>query len=490
MPARPSHSADDDVPRPGDHARRILETSPFPILLVSLVGVVLLTALAPSLVVGDTWLGLMAGREIAEHGLPSVDEITILGAGRTWTDQQWLAHLLFYAVHGLAGIRGIVLVGVALVLVALSLAFATARTSGATSRSTFLIGALAVLAGPWGWTLRAQVTALPLFAGLLWVLVDAGRRGVRRRTLVALPLLVLWANLHGSVVLGAMLTVALAVVELAARRARGEAASIALVLVVTAPLCVFASPYGWKLAAYYDRMLVDAPFAEILREWQWSRPSGTTALLWILAAVTVLLLALTRCRRRLVPFELVALGITLAGAIQAVRGVIWFALAAAAILPAALDGLIARPDIVAPRLNRMLAVASIVAALIAFVVAAGRSSSWYERRWPEAQVEAVRAATRDPATRLLPTDHTADWLLWRIPDLRGRVAYDARYELLDDAAIDAIARFGRREGAWTRLSDPYRVVIVDEPAHLAALTAEPGARVVQRSGATAVIVRR
>jgi hypothetical protein len=450
----------------------------------------MLTALAPSIVVGDTWLGLMAGREIAEHGLPSVDEITILGAGRTWTDQQWLAHLLFYAAHGLAGIRGVVLVGVALVLVALSLAFATARASGATSRSTFLIGALAVLAGPWGWTLRAQVMALPLFAGLIWVLVDASRRGVRRRTLVALPLLVLWANLHGSVVLGAMLTVALAVVELAARRARGEAAWIAGALVVTAPLCVLASPYGWKLAAYYDLMLVDAPFAGILREWQWSRPSGTTALFWILTAVTVLVLALARCRRRLVPFELVALGLTLAGAIQAVRGVIWFALAAAAILPAALDGLLARPDVVAPRFNRMVALVSLVAALAAFVVAAGRPSSWYQRRWPEEQVEAVRAATRDPAARLLPTDRTADWLLWRIPDLRGRVAYDARYELLDDAAIAAIARFGRREGAWRQLSDPYTVVIVDQPAQLAALAAEPGTSVVQRSGATAVLVRR
>ncbi|HEY1317704.1 MAG TPA: hypothetical protein VGF10_10830, partial [Gaiella sp.] len=243
--------------------RRVLETSPFPILLVSLVGIVLLTVFGPSLVVGDTWLTLMAGREVVEHGLPSTETITLLGQGATWTDQQWLAQVVFYAAHGLAGMRAVVLLDVLLVLLALAFATATARTSGASSRSTFLLGLLAVIAGPWGWTIRAQSAALPLYAGALWLLVDASRRGVRRRTLLVLPVLVLWANLHGSVVLGAGLTVLLAVVELV--RAR-RLAWTPVALLVLAPLCVLASPYGWKLVDYYDLMLVDAPFAPILRE--------------------------------------------------------------------------------------------------------------------------------------------------------------------------------------------------------------------------------
>ena len=36
-----------------------------------LVGIVLLSVFAPSIVVGDTWLTLMAGREVVEHGLPA-----------------------------------------------------------------------------------------------------------------------------------------------------------------------------------------------------------------------------------------------------------------------------------------------------------------------------------------------------------------------------------------------------------------------------------
>jgi len=217
-------------PVAGSAIRRALETSPFPILLVCLVGVVLLSVFAPAIVVGDTWLTLMAGREVVENGLPHTEHLTVLGEGRTWTDQQWLAQVVFYAAHGLAGMRAVILLGIAFVLLALGFAFATARTGGASSRSTFVIGCLAILAGPWGWTLRAQTAALPLFAGVLWLLVDAGRRGVRNRTLLVLPLLVLWANLHGSVVLGAGLAVLLGLVELVRAR-RLEWIPLALVVV-------------------------------------------------------------------------------------------------------------------------------------------------------------------------------------------------------------------------------------------------------------------
>jgi hypothetical protein len=464
--------------------RRVLETSPFPILLVSLVGIVLLSVFGPSLVVGDTWLTLMAGREVVEHGLPSTETLTVLGQGATWTDQQWLAQVVFYAAHGLAGMRAVVLLDVLLVLLALAFVMATARTSGASSRSTFLVGLLAVLAGPWGWTIRAQTVALPLYAAALWLLVDASRRGIRRRTLLVLPLLVLWANLHGSVVLGAALTVLLALVELV--RAR-RLSWLPVALAVLAPLCVLASPYGTKLVDYYDLMLVDAPFASILREWQWSSPSGTTALFWLLAVVAVAVLALGRCRRRLTTYELLVLAVTFIGAVQAVRGVIWFALACAAILPVALDGVLTKADVDAPKVNRVISLTALGGLAAAILVFLSHSASWYVSDWPEQRVAAIQAVTRDPATRLYATDGTADWLLWRIPDLRGRVAYDVRFELYDQDDLDRFVQYGTRRGDWTSLVDGYRVVIVDDAAHLRGLRAEPGAKVVYRDDEIAVV---
>jgi hypothetical protein len=469
---------------------RILETSPFPILLVSLVGILLLTAFAPSIVVGDTWLTLMAGREVVDHGLPETETLTILGQGATWTDQQWLAQVVFYAAHELAGMRAVVLFGIVLVLLALSLATATARTSGASSRSTFVVGLLAVLAGPWGWTLRAQTTALPFFAGTLWLLVDGSRRGIRNRTLLVLPLLVVWANLHGSVVLGATLTVLLGVVDVVRRR---RLAWRPVALALLGPLCVLASPYGTKLIAYYDLMLVDAPFAPILREWQWSKPDATTALFWLLALVAIALLAMRRCRMRLTAYELAVLAVTFVGAVQAVRGVIWFALAAAAILPVALDGVLTKQDVVAPKVNRIISLAALAGLALALVSFLARPSTWFVSEWPEQQVEAVRAATRDPFVRLFATDGTADWFLWRIPDLRGRLAYEVRFELYDQATLDRIVRYNAREGTdWDAILDGYDVVVVEGPANGPAarpLLAEPGSRVIYHDDELTVMAR-
>ena len=55
---------------------------------------------------------------------------------------------------------------------------------------------------PWSWQLRAQALALPLFI-LVLELASADVRRPTPRMFLALPLVALWANIHGSVLLGA-----------------------------------------------------------------------------------------------------------------------------------------------------------------------------------------------------------------------------------------------------------------------------------------------
>jgi hypothetical protein len=279
----------------------------------------------------------------------------------------------------------------------------------------------------------------------------------------------------------------LGLVEMA--RAR-RLAWIPLALLVLSPLCVLATPYGWDIVAYYKLMLVDAPFAPILREWQWSSPSGTTALFWLLALAAAGTLALRRCRSRVTFYELAVLVLTFAGAVQAVRGVIWFALAAAAILPVALDGLFTKADVAAPRVNRIISLAALAGLALATLAFVARPASWFVSEWPEARVAAVREATRDPNVRVWATDGTADWLLWRIPDLRGRLAYDVRFELYDKPTLDRIVDYGSRKGEWRRSLGGYRVVIVDGPGHLETFAAEPGTAVTYRDDEIAILERR
>jgi hypothetical protein len=91
-----------------------------------------------------------------------------------------------------------------------------------------------------------------------WLLIVESRAPSRRIYLV-FPLLVVWANVHGSVLFGAGLTM-LAGATLAWEQLRTPAAlrvrhwlGRAAVLVAGPLVCIFASPYGFSLASYYDR---------------------------------------------------------------------------------------------------------------------------------------------------------------------------------------------------------------------------------------------
>ena len=79
--------------------RRIAEEEYILIVLLAGFGLIFLLIFPPALVVNDSWLNLMAGREVVENGLPSRDEITVYGLGATWTDQQWLAQIFMYGVY-------------------------------------------------------------------------------------------------------------------------------------------------------------------------------------------------------------------------------------------------------------------------------------------------------------------------------------------------------------------------------------------------------
>src|SRR5205809_967223 len=79
-----------------------------------------------------------------------------------------------------------------------------ARRAGASPRSVALVALLPLCVAPWVLQLRTQTLALPLFVAVYGLLAADSRRPSLRVWLV-FPLLVLWGNLHGSVVLGAML---------------------------------------------------------------------------------------------------------------------------------------------------------------------------------------------------------------------------------------------------------------------------------------------
>jgi hypothetical protein len=97
-----------------------------------------------------------------------------------------------------------------------------------------------------------------------------------------------------------------------------------------------------------------------------------------------------------------------------------------------------------------------------------------------------------PDDRVFAPDRFSDWMLFRIPELRGRVAYDVRFELYDRDFFDRLGEYGGETTPdWKSFADGYRIVIVDEmrKSHTADFLEEPGARVVYRDDAVTVIAR-
>jgi hypothetical protein len=457
-----------------------------PLLLLALA----LLAEAPARITGDTWFDLVAGRDIVRHGLPHHDRLMAFTAGTQWQDQQWLAHVSAYGLDLLGGLRLVSLVDACLLVGALLIAMVAARRLGGSPTWTTAIGApvmLLLLPTP----ARSQTFAMPLFAALIWLLARDARQADRRIWLV-LPLLALWANLHGSVLLGSALVLLRCAIGIGiavrARHARGVRRALALAL--AALLAPFASPYGLSLFQYYRATVTSGGFHDLIAEWAGTTFRGSPAF-FVVAAVAIV--CLVRPEVKLGLFDALALVVLALAGLDTARNVVWLPIAAVVLLPPALARWSPEP-VSRSRLRPVLAVLALAGALGVGVLAAGLSSSSLESGWPTAEGNAVAvAAARDPGLRVVSDAGYADWLLWQHPELRGRIAFDVRFELLGERGLKHMAHLQQAAGpGWNRPFEGYRLALwkrAANPELVASLLAEPGARVLAQTDGVYAIAR-
>jgi hypothetical protein len=443
----------------------------------------------------DTWLGIVTGRDVWHSGIPRHETLTALAQGRRWVDQQWLSQLAMYTVQRVGGLGLLGVVHVALTAGSVAAATVAARRLGASAASVILIlppCALLVLGG--GFEVRTQAYAYPFFVAVLYLL-SSDSRSPSRRIYWTLPLLVLWANLHGSASLGAGL-VALRGLTLAWERR--SVRTRPLVLICGAPLCLLATPYGMAVIDYYHDTLFNGQFRKLVTEW---RPVTDTEILAVpfFVVAGILLWSIGRNAGRLTAWERWALIALMAAGVTALRNVTWFALAALIFGAVSIDAGVRRRmgerDLTRLRFNRLLAVCAAVAVVAQAIITLTAADSRFTDRYPDGALAAVRSATAaDGALRVYSDEKYSDWLLWRDPALRGRVAYDARFELLTHTELKRVAELGSVIGLdWKRNARGYRLMVLDEAGTARAAKAlqrEPGVRTLFRGDNTLVLLRR
>lgn len=158
------------------------------------------------LIDGDVWWHIRAGEAVLRTAaLPQVDTWSIVGAGRAWTSQDWLANVLLATGNSLGqwGQTGLSFLFGAITVLAFWILWRAialrVREIGWASRVVWLSIGLA-LAGP-VMGVRVQVLDLLMASIVIWIcwryLVDP-----RRRWLIGLPLVAaVWANLHAGWIL-------------------------------------------------------------------------------------------------------------------------------------------------------------------------------------------------------------------------------------------------------------------------------------------------
>lgn len=402
------------------------------------------------------WLAAVGSAIADGHLVHAVPFATAPTSG--WVNAPVLGELVFHWLWALLGDRGLVLAQAVAVLagfVTLARGLRREVAVGAAAAAVLffvLVGSLPALL-----VARNQLFSLILFP-LLLLLLERESRDPSRRIWLAVPLLALWANLHGAVLVGYAL---LAVYIVVARRR-----AFPVLLAATLALC--ATPELWHTPRYYAS--VSENEAARLGVGLWS-PLGTSPadLLFVVAALALFVIAVVPRLRRWYAWEAVAVVGLAAASVHAARLGTWLLFVAA--YPAARSLQVRRPATVPVLVPAVLALA-VVGGLVrtpfdagsrALAKVAARSGSPVLAEPVPAEQVAVDGGTVWVANPLEAFRHSDQrlYLDWAAGKARGSAAVShARLVLvLRDSAAGQAAAGDSRLVALRRTSNAvlYRV---------------------------------
>ncbi len=171
-------------------------------LLLVVVLVLLFLAAARTPLDTDLWWHLRSGEVTwtSAHPLLS-DPFSFTRQGQPWINHSWLSQVILYLLFRAGGFPA--LGGMMALLATASMALVYLQMDGPAALRAFLLVLAALVTAPL-WTPRPQLFSLVLFA-LLGYLLYLYKWRQRDHLLWALPLMILWSNLHGGYPLGLML---------------------------------------------------------------------------------------------------------------------------------------------------------------------------------------------------------------------------------------------------------------------------------------------
>jgi hypothetical protein len=440
----------------------------------------------------DLTYHLRAGSMMLDAGaLLRTDPFTFTAFGAEWVDQQWLSQVILARLFRSGGWLALALVRATLSAVVLASLFAACRARGAAiRRAAWLTIAGASLLLP-TLQLRPQLFGLACFGLTLSLL--AARRTHPARIWWIVPVVMFWANLHGTFFLAVGL-IGLAWLEDVQQQQPSATRLIALGLAVIA--ASFVNPFGIHVWSYVWELSSNPSVRGMVTEWQpTSIDSYSGAVFLVSVPVVALLLSRAQALRWPVLLALASFGLI---GLLSVRGVYWWAMVAPVMLAGTSVGRDpeARIDPI-HRINQAI-IATLAIALLAML---GR---WVPYRAAEPVPGALvsdaplgitraLAATLRPGERVFNAQAWGSWFEYALPD--HPVAVDSRIEVIPADVWKRYADVSNGREGWQNILDQWQVrVVALYPAQqgelLARISRDAGWNLLYRDDDGAVFIRR
>jgi len=425
--------------------------SPFAILAITVAGLFGILTAARGLVDSDYYWHVTAGRVVADRGVLSTDPFSYTWGGQPWVMHEWLGEVLIHWLVGAAGVGVATFIfGVVSVSGPLVLAWTLRRTGVAMLPLAVTTGLVVYLYASYA-TIRPQAFSW-LFLGILLSGMLTTRPEHRWRPWLAVPLFIVWANVHGLYVIGLGVLGAYVLFTLLGRTPMGprrwEMAGV-LVAAFAASNLTPAGPAG----LLYPLRYVDSGDWGLRHISEWQSPDFHDP---VQLGLLALIIALLANGMRATPGWLAFLAICgVVGALLATRNAPVAALLALPTLAIGLaDRLPARAAPRAPRVQRArrlmeLAMATTVLAAAVLIIPrlpAVDGDRVIARTFPVAAVD--RLAVLDPDARVLAEYHWGGYVINRLFDSGARVFVDGRNDMYDERILDDYVFIRNAEDGW------------------------------------------
>jgi hypothetical protein len=217
----------------------------------------------------DTQWQITVGQWILDHrAVPETDVYSFTMRGESWISTQWLAQIAYAKIYGVFGWSGPVVLaaGASAATFALLTRFISRHLS---ESATLVFVTVAVALTAPHILARPHVLALPVMVAWVGGLIAAAdRHGAMSFRL--LPLMVLWANLHGGFVFGLMMIapIALDAVVNAEAPLRRSLVLRWAAFAAAALIAGCCTPYGWNSLLASQKILALGSALPLITEWR------------------------------------------------------------------------------------------------------------------------------------------------------------------------------------------------------------------------------